>query len=165
MMLPRVSGRTFECRDEESDGPVDGLPDQFYWTDWPRHFLTIRADSGVHLCVRIDHKLLHRPRPALGVRKLKGWLHDRCWPLAPQSWKQGVEYFRGPPLQFGPVLVLGNGWSASRCSVPPGSLFAVRPRVAVFPNRVLDEEAASRLIQWLLSDGFRPRMHQEWRPA
>jgi hypothetical protein len=158
----RVNRRSYRWHDEDCHHSIDGLPDEFGWRDWPRHVLNVEGEGGFFIRVRIDHRLGHTTIPARGIRVWKEWAYNWWLPRVPYSWRPQLEYFRDRSFMFGPALVLGAGFATSKSTVLPNTVLRIRPRIAVFPNPELDTVAVSRLIQWLFSDGFRPKPYYHY---
>jgi hypothetical protein len=102
----RANKRTYRWHDEDCSQSIDGLPDQFHWSAWPRHILNIEGDGGFFIRVRIDHRLRHAKKAVRGIHAWKEWAYNRWIPGVPDSWRPEFEYFRDTPYGFGPVLVL-----------------------------------------------------------
>lgn len=161
----RVNGRTFRFYDEDRGHAVAGLPDQFHWSDWPRHILHVESDNGFLIRVRIDHKLRYWEKQETGLRGWKARAYSRWFPFVPNSWKAELEYARDVPFMFGPMLVLGAGFVSPKSTVPPNTVLRIRPRITFFPNGTLDAVAVSRLVQWVFSDGFRMKPYYHYDPV
>jgi hypothetical protein len=159
----RVNRRTYRWHDEDCTQSVDGLPDQFNdWPSWPRHILNVEGEKGFFIRVRIDHTLGHVEKAGHGIRAWKEWAYNRWLPRVPYSWRPKREYFPDSPVMFGPMLVLGAGFAASKSAVLPNTVLSIRPRIAALPNRALDTVVVSRLIQWIFSGGFRPKPYYHY---
>jgi hypothetical protein len=162
MKVLRVNRRTYRWHDEDCIQSIDGLPDQFGWSTWPCHILNVEGERGFFIRVRIDHRLKHAKKTVHGIRAWKAWAYDRWSPWVPYAWRPEYEYFRDTPFMFGPVFVSGAGFAAPKSPVLSNTVFRIRPRIAMFPNGALDTLAVSRLIQWIFSDGFRPKPYYHY---
>lgn len=57
---------------------------------------------------------------------------------------------------LGPVLVIGNAFPVSTSPIASGSLIRLRPKLTSIPEKTLNVTVAARIVQWVLSNRFRP---------